>query len=244
MRNASAAETASPVRSMSMACLRARLRDSGTMGELQNKPILTPGVLNVALSAATARSQLATSWQPAAAAAPCTQAITGCGSRTIACIIVPQCSHVLVKKERPPSRSARWAVSSLRSCPDEKAGPSAARITACTVRLAPIAAKAAISSSSIASERELREAGRLSVSKAMPSRVSRRRIGSCGSVLANATAVTSDSSLDIAPQHARALTATPDENERNPKQVLIDDSDHGARASRPHFLDVSRMQLS
>jgi len=36
---------------------------------------------------ATARSQLATSWQPAAVAMPCTCAITGLGWRTIACII-------------------------------------------------------------------------------------------------------------------------------------------------------------
>ena len=35
---------------------------------------------NFAWSAATARSHIDTSWQPAAAAAPCTRAITGCGN--------------------------------------------------------------------------------------------------------------------------------------------------------------------
>ena len=55
-------------------------RTSGTMGVVQKRPILTPGVANVASSAATARSQAATSWQPAAVAIPCTRAITGWGN--------------------------------------------------------------------------------------------------------------------------------------------------------------------
>ena len=63
-----------------MACLRDTLRDSATIGVEQNSPILTPGVANLAVSAATARSQLATSWQPAAVAVAWTAAITGCGS--------------------------------------------------------------------------------------------------------------------------------------------------------------------
>ena len=50
------------------------------MGVVQNRPIFTPGVANVASSAATARSQDATSWHPAAVATPCTRAITGWGS--------------------------------------------------------------------------------------------------------------------------------------------------------------------
>ena len=51
-----------------MACLRETLRDSATIGVEQNRPILTPGVANFAAREATARSQLATSWQPAAVA--------------------------------------------------------------------------------------------------------------------------------------------------------------------------------
>ena len=53
-----------------MACLRDTLRDSATMGVEQKRPMLTPGVANFALRAATARSQVATSWQPAAVAVP------------------------------------------------------------------------------------------------------------------------------------------------------------------------------
>jgi len=59
--------------------LRGTARDSATIGVEQNSPILTPGVAKRAASAATARSQLATSWQPAAVAMPCTRAITGLG---------------------------------------------------------------------------------------------------------------------------------------------------------------------
>ena len=61
-------------------------RDSGTIGVEQNSPMRTPGVAKRALSAATARSQAATSWQPAAVAIPCTRAITGWGTRWIVSI--------------------------------------------------------------------------------------------------------------------------------------------------------------
>jgi hypothetical protein len=43
-------------------------REIGTIGVEQNKPMRTPGVANVDRSDATARSQPATSWQPAAVA--------------------------------------------------------------------------------------------------------------------------------------------------------------------------------
>ena len=45
-------------------------RTSGTIGVVQNRPSLTPGVAKGASSAATARSHAATSWQPAAVAMP------------------------------------------------------------------------------------------------------------------------------------------------------------------------------
>ena len=80
----------SPVSSISIACLRATLRDSATIGVEQNRPISTPGVAKPASVEATARSQLATSWQPAAVATPCTAAITGCGRATICCIMALQ----------------------------------------------------------------------------------------------------------------------------------------------------------
>ena len=73
--------------SISIACFGAMLRLSATIGVEQNSPMSTPGVANCARVAATARSHVATSWQPAALAIPCTQAITGFGRLTIACII-------------------------------------------------------------------------------------------------------------------------------------------------------------
>src|SRR3984957_2654724 len=88
MSRAVAAEIGSPVSSISIACLRGTLRDSATIGVEQNRPISTPGVAKLAASEATARSQLATSWQPAAVAIPWTAAITGFGKLTIACIMV------------------------------------------------------------------------------------------------------------------------------------------------------------
>ena len=62
------AEIGSPVSSISRAALAGTARTRGTIGVVQKSPILTPGVENVAPSAATARSHAATSWQPAAAA--------------------------------------------------------------------------------------------------------------------------------------------------------------------------------
>ena len=59
-----------PVSSISIAALRPTARVSATIGVEQKRPILTPGVANRASSAATARSQVATSWQPAAVATP------------------------------------------------------------------------------------------------------------------------------------------------------------------------------
>ena len=81
------AGTISPVSSISIACLRATLRDSATIGVEQNRPMSTPGVAKLRRGRATARSQLATSWQPAAVAMPCTAAITGWGRVTICCIM-------------------------------------------------------------------------------------------------------------------------------------------------------------
>src|SRR5271157_652503 len=73
------ASTMSPVISICKARLRPTARLRATIGVVQNRPILTPGVANAAWSEATARSHVATSWQPAAVATPCTCAITGCG---------------------------------------------------------------------------------------------------------------------------------------------------------------------
>src|ERR1700710_1355456 len=97
MSRAVVAEIGSPVSSISIACLRGTLRDSATIGVEQNSPISTPGVANVAAVDATARSQLATSWHPAAVATPCTAAITGFGDCTMACIIALQALLICAK---------------------------------------------------------------------------------------------------------------------------------------------------
>jgi len=68
--HAVAASIGSPVSAISRARLRPRLRATATSGVWQNSPPLPPGMANDALSAATARSQVATSWQPAAVAIP------------------------------------------------------------------------------------------------------------------------------------------------------------------------------
>ncbi len=49
-----------------------------------------PDVAKVAVLEATARSQAATSWQPAAVATACTLAITGWGRRPMESIIAEQ----------------------------------------------------------------------------------------------------------------------------------------------------------
>ena len=83
----------SPVTSISKACLRPRLRDSATLGVEQNRPRLTPLTAKHASLEATARSHIATSWQPAAVAMPCTLAITGSGSRCTLNIMRPQAAN-------------------------------------------------------------------------------------------------------------------------------------------------------
>ncbi len=75
-----------PLTSISKARLAETLRDSATAGVEQNSPTSMPETAKRAVSAATARSQAATSWQPAAVATPCTRAITGTGRPRIACI--------------------------------------------------------------------------------------------------------------------------------------------------------------
>ena len=64
-------------------------RPMATAGVEQNRPTFTPGVAKVDFSVATAISQLATSWQPAAVAMPFTMATTGTG---MSCISVITCN--------------------------------------------------------------------------------------------------------------------------------------------------------
>jgi hypothetical protein len=88
-----AASMGSPVSSISLACFRPMFRTTPTAGVEQNTPMFTPGIANVAVSAATARSHIDTSWHPAAVAMPWTRAITGCGISVSAIIIRLQASN-------------------------------------------------------------------------------------------------------------------------------------------------------
>ena len=74
------------MRSISIIFFLLRFLETATIGVEQNKPIFTPGVIKAACSDATAKSQLATNWHPAAAAIPQTSAITGWGKFMIVCI--------------------------------------------------------------------------------------------------------------------------------------------------------------
>src|SRR5262249_10581303 len=78
-----------------------------------------PGGAKAASSAATARSALATSWQPAAVARPCTRATTGHGTRWIVRI---RSVHT-PSSFRIPSRSR--STMSAKSCPEQKTAPLA-----------------------------------------------------------------------------------------------------------------------
>ncbi len=80
----------SPVVSISKATLRGTARVRATIGVEQKSPIFTPFTPKRVPWAATAMSQEATSWQPAAVAMPWTSAITGWGRAGIACMTAAQ----------------------------------------------------------------------------------------------------------------------------------------------------------
>ena len=103
----------------SISRLRPTLRATGTAGVWQNQPPWPPGSAKLADSAATARSQLATSWQPAAVAMAWTRAITTCGTSWIVRITDVQSRS----RSRTPARSR--AATSAKSWPAENALPSA-----------------------------------------------------------------------------------------------------------------------
>jgi hypothetical protein len=81
------------------------------------------GSANFAVSAATARSHIDTSWQPAAVARPCTRAITGCGRRVSFSIV--RCTR---RKARAASRH-RVRAHLLQSWPAQNPRPLAASTT-------------------------------------------------------------------------------------------------------------------
>ena len=139
--------SAPPVSNSSIARLRDTLRPTPTAGVVQNTAVLSPGSAKLALSDATARSHIDTSWQPAAVAMPCTRAIVGCGNCVSFIIIALQRSNSI--RCQPMSRCARI---SFRSWPAEKPLPLAAITTTRTSLSAPAASSSAASASIIASD--------------------------------------------------------------------------------------------
>ena len=113
-----AASIRSPVSSICMARFGPIDRVSGTIGVEQNRPMRTPGVAKRASVVATARSQLATSWHPAAVATPCTWAITGCG---IDCTVV--ISGCTWRTAPPPRRPRRRELGEVVPGGERGAGP-------------------------------------------------------------------------------------------------------------------------
>src|SRR4051794_11392070 len=110
----------SPVSASSIARLRPTLRAIATIGVWQNQPPLPPGAAKPADSAATARSQEATSWHPAAVARACTRASTTCGTSWMVCISSVHSASRLRTSVTGRSRTSR------KSCPALNTGPSPA----------------------------------------------------------------------------------------------------------------------
>ena len=114
-----------PVSSISIARLRPIDLATPTAGVEQNTAMFTPGSAKRAVSAATARSHIETSWQPAAVAMPCTRAITGWGIRvTVVIRSLHSANNAFCQ-----AASSVCARISARSCPAQNPRPSAARTT-------------------------------------------------------------------------------------------------------------------
>ena len=145
-------------------------RASATPGVVQNSPIWTPGVAKDADSPATARSQVATSWHPAAVARPCTCAMTGLGSSRMASITSVHSANTSVYDAS--SRS----ISSRRSWPELNTGPSERSTTTRTASSRSNSPNRSLSSSRVSVESAFRRDGLFSVSVTTPSRDLRRTI--------------------------------------------------------------------
>ena len=156
-RSAVGASMKRPVSSMSRACFRLTLRATATPGVEQNNPYFTPEVAKRQSSLAMARSQAATSWQPAAVAMPWGAAITGTGTDWMVDISWLQTA----KTSRSSSRVR--SIISFRSWPAEKARPAPLRTMARTSGRAAWRSSSDVSSSIRPVESALSCSGRLSV---------------------------------------------------------------------------------
>jgi hypothetical protein len=113
----------SPVKSISAARLRDRLREIATAGVEQKRPEVHAGGGEARVLAATARSHCATSWQPAAVARPFTHGDHRLGRATSFCIIT-----LHEAKSACTSCGGRPRIS-FRSCPEQNAVPAPVIIT-------------------------------------------------------------------------------------------------------------------
>ena len=156
MSSAVAASIVSPDMAISAARLRPTFLAIATMGVWQNQPPLPPGAAKPASSLATARSALATSWQPAAVARPCTLATTGWGT----CCISVISSVQVASRARTAARSA--VATSAKSWPELNTGPLPAS-TIPAAELPPTSVNAAMSSSMCGRDSALRRCGRFIV---------------------------------------------------------------------------------
>src|SRR5690349_962646 len=157
----------SPVSAISIARLRPTLRAIATIGVWQNQPPLPPGAANPADSAATARSQEATSWHPAAVASACTRATTTCGTSWMVCM------SSVHRPSRLRTSATGLPATSRKSWPELNTGPSAPSTTpVASVRAASVNAASSCSRWSRASA--LRRCGRVMVMQIVsPSRSTR-----------------------------------------------------------------------
>jgi hypothetical protein len=146
-----AASIGVPVSSISMARLRPTDLATPTAGVEQNTPTFTPGSAKRAVSAATARSHIDTSWQPAAVAMPCTRAITGWG---ILVKVTIRWLHSANSADCHTVSSVRARISA-RSCPAQNPRPSAARTTTRAVASPASASSSACSAAIISRDRGL-----------------------------------------------------------------------------------------
>ena len=153
----------SPVKSISNACLRGTLRLKGTLGVEQNRPWSMPLTAIRASVLATARSQVARSWQPAAVASPLTLATTGWGRPTMLSIMRLQRSN-----RASWNAWSRCACISFRSCPAQNARPAPVRTTTLTEGSAAMRSSASWRAAIIDPDRGLRRSGRLRIRVATP----------------------------------------------------------------------------
>src|SRR5882672_1240564 len=131
------------------------------------RPIRASGIPKRATSAATRRSQWSASSQPPAMASLWTMAMVGCFDRST------RPSTSMTPPSGSPAAPRRSSIS-LRSMPEQKAGPAPRTTTTRTSRLASNSSKRWRSEASSALFMALRWPGRLSVTVAMPSSMAQR----------------------------------------------------------------------